>query len=441
MKRNNILFVSLLMSISLFTIESCKKEDSTTNTVNQAFTQPVIVAPELNADGTFIFSGSTVELKWNSENSSGDPVKWDVFFGTGKSPALFQSGVTTNSISVPVIDGQTYYWKVQISDAHGVITASTVNSFTAVDGKNPKITVDLSCTTDILAAVGLDLKPDEVVDLRLRVINKSDMKVVTTVNAGKSTESYSGLGALADGEYLFAVDIYSTINAGDFNVPVNLDLAIKFTQKGIINQTLEFPKVMTNQFACSSYRVYLAKVVKTGATYKIEKSVNYPSSVYSGFWSGVEMDFYPDKITSTPYESQVKLFQGCTLMIQNLGLGWMNDFWGEDVKAGGSAEITINPVAGTINIPDQYYMTTIYKGQTQPVYNIVGSGTIDLTGQHPSMTISYDLVQNGTSLAGYCKDNGYLKNSTFEAKISLSPIAAKALRTKSSFKFNIPAKK
>jgi hypothetical protein len=302
------------------------------------------------------------------------------------------------------------------------------------------MTVNLTCATDVLSSIGVDLTPDEVVDLRLRVIRKSTKAVVTTVNVGKSSEVYKDFGTLANDVYLLAVDVYNTLNFGDLNVPVNLDLTLNFEQLGIMDQTLEYPKVMTNAFMCSSYRVYLAQVTKNGANYTVERAVSYPTSVYSGNWAGNEMDFYPKKNTvNTPYESQVELFMGCSLLIKNLGLGWMTDFWGETPVAGGTASITINAVAGTVTIPEQYYMTTVYNGLKQDPYLISGSGTIDLTGPQPKMVIDYDLSNYGESWATYCYTNKYLITPLFHSTLTLTPAAVKMIRQAAAIGNNTPA--
>jgi len=137
----------------------------------------VMTSPAKAADGTILFTGTTVDLVWTAE-TGGNANNWNVYFGTGKSPAQYKTGVTTQSISVPVLDGQTYYWKVEAVDAHGIKTTSSVSSFTAVNGTNPEMKMALISTTDVATSIGPDLPADDVVDLRLLIIKKSDMSIV-----------------------------------------------------------------------------------------------------------------------------------------------------------------------------------------------------------------------------------------------------------------------
>lgn len=294
MKRTNINFVALLVIFGLVATPSCKKEDPTTFAVKQAFTQPVgTTSPAVRADGTLFFTGSTVELSWASANTGGDAVSWNVYFGGAKTPPLFQSDVKTNKITVPVTDGVTYYWFVEIVDSRGIVTTSVTNHFTAINGTNPKFIVTMTAQTDVKTAVGLDLVADKVVDLRLLIVNKSDMSVAATVDAAKANETFRGFQDLPDGDYLIGVDIKSTINAGDVNSPITVDLSVKFAQLGLVDSTLEFPGVMNNISVCNYYRTYLATVKKVGAAYTVTRSVESwidpavtdPSALV-GIWSG-----------------------------------------------------------------------------------------------------------------------------------------------------------
>jgi hypothetical protein len=311
---------------------------------------------------------------------------------------LFKPAHTTQSLAVPVVDGQEYYWKVAVVDANGVATTSEVQSFTAVNGTNPEMLVDLSVTTDVLTAVGLDLTADKTVDLRLLIMKKSDMSIVSAVDDGAAAESYHDFGELADGEYILGVDIFSTINAGDFNKAINLSLSLHFDQLGIINQTLDFPKVMTNANPCKLYRTYLANVKKAGAAYTITKAVSYmlPPIVK---WSGKD----------DTYDSQVTTTESCAgKTMTGLNFGWMLDYWGEIITSGGTLNYTVS--GNSITIPLQKYCKTTWKGAAQPEYSIQGTGTIDTSGPVAVWTIKYDLIQSGKSIltAGNGVPAGYL---------------------------------
>jgi len=412
MKRKNIFLVMLLVLAGLFTMQSCNKDDASNAILEQAFTQPEIISPVVRADGTVLFTGSTVNLTWKSTNP-GDPEKWDVYFGTSDNPPLFKAAQAAQSITVPVVDGQEYFWKVVVVDANGVATKSPVNSFIAVNGTSPDMLVDLSVTTDVLSAIGLNLTPDKTVDLRFLVLKKSDMSIVATVDDGAAAESYDGFGELADGEYVLGVDIFSTINAGDFNKPVSLSLSLHFDQLGMINEQLDFPKVMTNANNCSLYRTYLASVTKVGSKYTISKSVSYLAPAIAT-WKGTDAD-YPSEVTST---------ESCSgKTMRGLGFGWMLDWWGEIIVSGGTLNYTIS--GNAITIPLQKYCKTTYKGAAQPEYSIQGSGTIDNSGAFPVYSIKYDFIQSGESIGTISSQYGW-PTTYFEAKITTDPAGLKS---------------
>src|SRR5665647_1932242 len=410
MKRKNIILAILPIILAIFALQSCTKEDSTTFTIHNAFTQPATTSPVVRPDGTVLFTGTTVNLTWTSENKGNNAVSWNVYFGTEASPALFQSGVTAQTIAVPVEDGITYNWKVEIVDANKVKTTSEVYTFTAVNGTNPDINIDLTVSTDVKTAIGLDKTADQVVDLRFLVLKKSDMSIVATIDDGAANESYSDFGTLPDGDYVLGVDIYSTINAGNFNKVLTLSLSLQFDQLGMINQKLDFPNVMDNAHVCSLYRTYLATVKKVGSQYTITSTVSHVPEQFT--WKGT--DTFDDD-TKESYPSQVTTTINCAgdKTMTGLGFGWMAGYWGEKITSGGTLVYTVSGT--TITIPLQKYCKTTYNGAAQPEYSIQGTGTINTSGAFPVWTIHYDFIQGGTSLAAY------MKYPYFEAIVTTNP--------------------
>jgi hypothetical protein len=427
MKRKHIILVMLLVFSGIFTMQSCKKEDNVSPEIKQAFTTPTMTtAPAAQADGIVLYSGTTVDLVWTSTNP-GAAQSWQVYFGTTNPPPLYQENVTTQKVTVPVEDGQTYYWQVIIVDARGIKTTSAISEFVAVSTSNPNpaISIGLTTTTDVLTSIGLDLKPDEVVDLRLLVLKKSDMSIVSIIDNGASSEDYSGLDTLANGDYVLGVDIFSTINAGDFNNPITLSLALQFDQLGFINQKLEFPNVMTNIYPCDLYRTYLATIHKAGAVYTIASDISYFAPTVLT-WTGDDAT-YPSEVTTTA---------SCAgKSMTGLGFGWMLGFWGEIIVDGGELTYTID--GDNITIPMQPYCSTTYNGAPQTPYSIVGSGTIDNSGAFPVYTIHYDFVQAGTYIAQYCFDNGIWPTNYLEAVITTGP-GGKAFVSKTPRPINRP---
>ncbi len=409
MKRKILVIAMLPVLLGLFALQSCKKEDGTFTT-HSAFTQPVATSPVVPASGILKFSGSTVDLAWTSESKAGDPVKWDVYFGSSDNPPKIQTGYTKQSITVTVADGVTYYWKVVIVDANGVKTTSELYSFTAVNGTNADMNVDLTVTTDVKTAIGLDLVADKVVDLRLLILKKSDMSIVKAVDDGSANESYSDFATLEDGDYVLGVDIFSTINAGDFNKAIKLSMSLQFDQLGITNTKLDFPNVMTNANPCALYRTYLANVKKAGAVYTITSAVSFMAPPIVT-WTGTDGNIAK---ASEIYPSQVTTTESCAgKTMKGLNAGWMLDYWGEIITSGGTLSYT--STATTITIPLQKFCKTTYKGAAQPEYSISGTGTIDSSGAKPVWTIKYDIIQSGKTIL--TADNG-VANGYLQAVIS-----------------------
>lgn len=398
MKKIIIALMTLLLVFGLFTMQSCKKDESPTPVVKYTATIPVAVAPVVSSAGTVLVTNSSVDLKWSAENK-GTAAVWDLYYGTSKDPALLAKGLTTMSKTVEAKDGITYYWYVVCVDNAGIKTTSPVFKFTAVDGSNPKLTVNLGCTTNVKTAVGVDLTADQVVDLRFLIINNITGEITTTVNSGKANEVYRGFAGLPDGEYLLAVNIASTLNFGSINAPVSLSLSLKFDQLGIIDSTLYFPSVMTNVNSCAVYRTNLATVTKVGSEYHILSTVSYwvdpiadPTALV-GTWSGYDADQgYPSEVVSAITTK---------LVFTGIGRGWMQDAWGEVITKEYPITMAFNYCAGTLTIAKQKIMETTWNGAPQTFYSIQGSGTFDMSGDFPSMLIHYDFIQGSTGIAQY----------------------------------------
>jgi hypothetical protein len=416
MKKHNLIFLVLLGLIALFATQSCNKEDSTTFTKHAAFTTPLVTSPVAlpNAiDGVVKIEGTTAVLSWESTSAEGDPVKWDIYFGKTEKPAMIESGYTQNSITVDVEDGTTYFWKVVIVDHLGIKTTSELFSFTPVNGTNPEIGISMTVATDVKKVIGVDMKADDVVDLRFLILNKAG-DILATVDNGYANEAFDTLGNMPDGDYVIATDLGSATRFGDLDATLHLDLQLNFHQFGILDQTFDYAKVMTNEYTCDAYRTYLATIKKEGAVYTIEKDAHLmvPSEIA---WYGTDADD----------SCQVVTVAGCDLLMTGLGFGWMLNWWGENIVAGGTLVYTIDG-SGNIDIPLQYYCTTKYKGAVQPDYKIQGTGTIDNSGTYPVMNLKYDFIQSGTSIGTVSHDYGW-PTTYFEAAITTDPAITKSM--------------
>lgn len=99
-----------------------------------------------------------------------------------------------------------------------------------------------------------------------------------------------------------------------------------------------------------------------------------------GSWSGSDAGYTSEFMT---------LKESDVLKGKGMGVGFIEDFWAENVIEEGNFTITIND-DGTVDIPRQYVFKTIYEGDNYD-YEIAGSGTWDNCGATPEMVIKYDI--------------------------------------------------
>ena len=69
-------------------------------------------------------------LSWSCSDPDGDPLTYDIYFGTGTDPPLVKSDHPSNSYSPGTLSySTTYYWKIVAKDDHGHSTSSPVWHF------------------------------------------------------------------------------------------------------------------------------------------------------------------------------------------------------------------------------------------------------------------------------------------------------------------------
>ena len=140
-----------------------------------------------------------------------------------------------------------------------------------------------------------------------------------------------------------------------------------------------------------------------------------------GTWKGTDaVTIYTDGASQV-----VTAMEGGKLMVTGMGIDWMNNFWGESVIAGGTVEIVVNG-NGTVEIPEQYYITTVYDGAEQDPYTIRGSGKWTNCGAYPTMTIEYEMNNYGTDWGAWTFANGYSSDPIFIATLTLDPAGLKS---------------
>jgi hypothetical protein len=93
------------------------------NPVNTAFNQPI-----------------SLTLTWNCSDPNGDPLTYDVYFGTSSNPSLVSSAQSSASYNPgQLINSTTYYWKIVAKDNNGASTTGPIWSFStiAAPGNDP----------------------------------------------------------------------------------------------------------------------------------------------------------------------------------------------------------------------------------------------------------------------------------------------------------------
>jgi hypothetical protein len=135
-----------------------------------------------------------------------------------------------------------------------------------------------------------------------------------------------------------------------------------------------------------------------------------------GSWSGDDAS-YESIITTAVEEGE--------FLVSGISVGFINDFWGEEVIDGGTFVMTVND-NGTLDIPRQYIYTTEYEGDPYD-YEIAGSGTWDNCGVTPTFTITYDIYYPGDAKGLAATYAAYLDNIPYlTADIALDANGAKS---------------
>ena len=95
---------------------------------NHPPTQPSNPSPSPGATNV----GINADLSWSvCTDPDGDPVTYDIYFGTSSSPSMVYAGNTTCTYDPGTMgSGVTYYWQIVAKDSHGATNSSPLWSFT-----------------------------------------------------------------------------------------------------------------------------------------------------------------------------------------------------------------------------------------------------------------------------------------------------------------------
>ena len=105
----------------------------TTKPESLAPTTPSVPYPPSAAIGV----PHVLDLRWSSTDPEGQPLTYEVYFGSPTNPALYVPNLTTNTLNVgPLQLSTTYGWRVVAHDMTGLETSSPVWTFTTSSSLN-----------------------------------------------------------------------------------------------------------------------------------------------------------------------------------------------------------------------------------------------------------------------------------------------------------------
>ncbi|MEZ4907647.1 MAG: hypothetical protein R2771_08445 [Saprospiraceae bacterium] len=146
---------------------------------------------------------------------------------------LLLPGSTTAGFDIEVFNDNlkedTETFTLQIGDnttANAEFTPVDVE-FTILNYTEGDLMIDMSWYTDALGVLGIDLSPTDAVDMILNVFKDGELVYQAD---GSSYESIVLPADAADGTYKVAASIYSSVNAGDFNEILPIDIELVFNQ-------------------------------------------------------------------------------------------------------------------------------------------------------------------------------------------------------------------
>jgi phage-related protein len=92
-------------------------------------TSPNTPTPVSPTNGQTI-NNDMIQLNWNCSDPDGDPLTYDMYFGTTENPPLVSQGQSENYYAVTLDENQTYYWKIVAHDNNFNVTSSPIWNFT-----------------------------------------------------------------------------------------------------------------------------------------------------------------------------------------------------------------------------------------------------------------------------------------------------------------------
>jgi hypothetical protein len=264
----------------------------------------------------------------------------------------------------------TYY--VQFIDASKTLETGVTETGALVDATSA-IAVSLMGTPQ-KDAITVNLTPDASNTLTSSMYTLSANSI--TIPAGKTSGSVNFSTITSKMPVGQSLNFALSINAGDHNSPSSTGTKLTYNLK----------------------RINFCPLEKGAAS-------------LVGSWSGTDATYSSSSIKT--------VLKGNDLTVSGMNIGFMGDFWGEEITTGGSFTMTVKG-NGTVNIARQYIFSTLYKGAVSD-YEIAGSGKWENCGNKPVLTITYDIYYVGDDKGIAANYSSYLNNIPYlTAVITLS---------------------
>jgi hypothetical protein len=246
------------------------------------------------------------------------------------------------------------------------------------------------------------LSVDADTELRIPIFHKNP-----TVKESKV--SVNVLTSIPDNAYTITSPTEFTFSESD-TVYLSLDIHYSSIEQ-CVNYSIEFEiKEGDDYIKVSPYD----GIGKATVNFEVFSTIGISELV--GTWSGLDAE--------TPYTTGQSYVEtelvGDKLMIYGLGFDWITNFWGEVVVDGGTVELEVYD-GGDVVIKKQYYITTLYGGNEEDPYTIVGTGRWNNCGEYPTLVINYELNNYDVNWGAWCYARGYISTPTFRATITLDP--------------------
>ena len=105
-----------------------------TVTINEAVGNPPNPPSNPNPEENATDVSINTDLSWSCSDPDGDPLTYDIYFGTSSTPPLVNSGQSETTYAPGTLDfEETYYWKIKAYDDHDNPTTGEIWEFTTME--------------------------------------------------------------------------------------------------------------------------------------------------------------------------------------------------------------------------------------------------------------------------------------------------------------------